>query len=77
MQMAAAKNSGLIDATAAFIVAERQQKGQASHPLKRRGDLFVLLVILGFAVGSELHNKYGNRSDQDDVNIASFMQKKS
>jgi hypothetical protein len=37
MQMAAEKNSGLIDATAAFIVAERQQKGQASQPLERRG----------------------------------------
>ena len=35
------------------------------------------LVILRIAVSSELHNKDRDRSDQDDVNVASFMQKKS
>ena len=35
--------------------------------------LFVLLVILRLTVGSDLHNKYRDRSDQDDVNVADFM----
>src|SRR5215210_3098044 len=83
------KNAGLIDATLAFIVAERDEKGQVcgswmSTRLACKEsdirDLFFLLgplVILRMAVASTLHNKNRNRRDQDDVNVTAFMQKNS
>jgi len=33
----------------------------------------LVLVILGLAPGHDLHAEYGNRGDQDDVNVAPFV----
>jgi hypothetical protein len=36
--------------------------------------LLPVFVILSFAPGDQMHPEYGNRGDQNDVNVTAFVQ---
>jgi hypothetical protein len=70
----------VVDATAAFIVADRQEKGQALPQLNssRISPLLAILglVVASFAVDEELDTADGDGADEEHVNVTALMQNK-